>query len=158
VGFLEPHGRRGRADGFARLSGKRIIIHSLADAQAALAAAEALAVPVTLVSAEGAGGYVGALWFKAVIETATAKHPTFAATAVLDCAGEAGTVLNALRHGIKRVRFAGSAAALKRLKEIARACGAEIESGRRPAALDLLRERDAAAACRRYLTAPARRR
>jgi len=35
----------------------RIIVHSLEHADAALAAADALAVPVTLASAAGAGGY-----------------------------------------------------------------------------------------------------
>ena len=137
---------------------RRIIVHSLDDARAALKAASELSVPVTLASAEGAGGYAGAMWFRAVIELATAEHPAVAVTAVLDCADEAGTVLNALRHGLKRVRFTGSGATLKRLEEIARQRGAEIETGRRPPALDLWHERDPETACRAYLASKRRRR
>jgi len=133
------------------VSGKRIIIHSLADARAALAAAQALNVPVTLVSAEGAGGYAGASWFKALIDAAAAEFPAVALTAVLDCADEPGTALNALRHGIKRLRFTGAAAPRRRLKDIAHELGAEIEMGTAPEALDLLDQRDPEKAVRAYL-------
>ena len=44
-----------------------VLIHSLADARAALAAAAALGVPVTLASAPGAAGYAGPAWFGEVI-------------------------------------------------------------------------------------------
>jgi hypothetical protein len=135
---------------------RRIIIHSLADARAALSVAHERGVPIELASAEGAGGYAGAMWFNAVIETARADFPSVAVTAVLDCAAEAGTALNALRHGVRRVRFTGSAAASKRLKDIARRCGSVIETGKPPAALDLLRQDDPLAACRRYLSAKRR--
>ena len=133
------------------MSGKRIVVHSLADARVALAAARDLKVPVTLVSAEAAGGYAGASWFKALIDAAAAEFPEVVLTAVLDCGDEAGTVMNALRHGLKRVRFTGAAAALRRLKDIARQLGAEIETGKPPKALDLLDRRDPVAAARSYL-------
>jgi len=140
------------------VEGKRVIVHSLADARAALAAASALHRPITLASAYGAGGYAGPLWFKGVIEAAAAEFPEVSVSAVLDCADEAGTVLLALRHGLKRVRFTGNAAARKRLQAIAAELGAEIETGRRPAALDLREVRDPAAELRAYLAPPARRR
>ena len=133
------------------MSGKRIIIHSLAHARAALAAARAREVPITLASAAGAGGYAGPLWFKSVIETARADFPEVEVTAVLDCGGEAGTTLAALRHGIKRVRFTGNEAALASLRDIARELGAEIEAGAPSDALDLLNEPDPEAAVRTYL-------
>jgi len=138
------------------VAGKRVIFHSLADARAALAAASALHRPVTLASAHGAGGYAGPLWFKGVIEVAAAEFPEAAATYVLDCADEAGTVLLALRHGLKRVRFTGNAAARKRLEAIAAKLGAEIETGRQRAALDLREARDPEAALRAYLAPPTR--
>ena len=137
---------------------RRIIIHSLADARAALAAAQELGVPVVLATAVGAGGYAGAMWFNAVIEAARADFPSVPVVTILDCSGEAGTVLNALRHGLKRVRFSGGAAALKRLRDIAGQLDAEIETGKPPPALDLLHERDPDAACRRYLRERTRRR
>ncbi|HKX10680.1 MAG TPA: hypothetical protein VJN67_20940 [Stellaceae bacterium] len=134
------------------MSGKRIIVHSLAHARAVLAAAHALKVPVTLASAAGAGGYAGPLWFKSLVETARADFPEVELTAVLDCGGEAGTVLAALRHGIKCVRFTGNQAALVSLRDIAQGLGAEIETGTAPA-LDLLSEPDPEAAARAYLAA-----
>ena len=133
------------------MSGKRIIVHSLGDARAALAAARALEVSVTLASAAGAGGYAGPLWFKSVIEAARADFADAEIAVVLDCGGEAGTTLGALRHGFKRVRFTGNEAALASLREIARELGAEIETGPAPEALDLLNERDPEAAARAYL-------
>ncbi len=133
------------------MSGKRIVVHSFAHARAALAAARALKAPVTLVSAEGAGGYAGPLWFKSLIEAARADFPDVDADAVLDCGGEAGTTLAALRHGLKRVRFTGKDAALTPLREIAHELGAEIETGPAPEALDLLSEPDPEAAARAYL-------
>ncbi len=159
MGLLEPHGRGRRRGRQARLSdpsgvsGKRIIVHSLAHARAALAAARALDVPVTLASARGAGGYGGPLWFKALIDAARADFPEVTATAVLDCGSEPGTTLAALREGFKRVRFTGSDKPLGALMEIARQSGAEIETGEPPEALDLLTERDPETAARRYLAA-----
>jgi hypothetical protein len=138
------------------VSGKRIIVHSLGDARAALAAARDLRVPITLASAAGAGGYAGPLWFKSLIAAARAEFPEAEATAVLDCGSEAGTTLAALRHGFKRVRFTGEAAALQPLREIAQELGAEIETGAAPEALDLLDESDPEAAARAFLAAAKR--
>ena len=135
------------------MSGKRIVVHSLAHARAALAAARALEAPVTLASAAGAGGYAGPLWFKSLIAAARADCPEVDVTAVLDCGSEAGTTLAALRHGFKRVRFTGNEAALAPLREIAHGLGAEIETGDPPDALDLLDETDPEAAARAYLAA-----
>ncbi|HWG80422.1 MAG TPA: hypothetical protein VN681_11640 [Stellaceae bacterium] len=132
-------------------SPRRIIIHSLDHARAALAAAASAGVPVVLASAEGAGGYAGPMWFKALVETALAEHPGTAADAVLDCADEAGTTLAALRAGLKRVRFTGADEVRQRLAAIAAQLGAEIESGAALPALDLLDARDPARACRAYL-------
>ncbi|HUH85489.1 MAG TPA: hypothetical protein VLX85_12840, partial [Stellaceae bacterium] len=85
--MAQPH----RRSIFTRRMGKRIIIHSLDHARAAVAAAAELGLPLTLQSAVGAGGYVGPLWFKALIDLAHAEHPAVNLSAVLDCADEAGT-------------------------------------------------------------------
>jgi hypothetical protein len=132
---------------------RRIIVHSLDHARAAVAAAAALDVPVTLVSAPGAGTYAGAPWFKALVTKAAAAFPQAAVDAVIDCGDEPGTVLAALRAGFKRVIFSGPEPARGRLAALAHAQGAVLEHGD-TAALDLLGARDAAAACRAYL-APA---
>jgi hypothetical protein len=151
VGLLEPHGRGGCPRREARLSGRRIIIHSLDHARTALAAAAALGVPVTLASAEGAGGYAGPLWWMALIEAAAQDFPDVPVTAVLDCTDEPGAVLGALRAGVKRVRFTGTDPARQRLAAIAQSLGAEIENDDPAEALDLSTVPHLAAACRAFL-------
>jgi len=131
---------------------RRIIVHSLGDAQAAVGAAASLGCGVTLVSARGAGAYTGPAWFKAVVDAAIAAHPGAAVDAVIDCADAAGTALAALRLGLGRVRFSGNAEARAALAQIAAAQGAVIEGADDAPALDLLDARDAAAACRAFLS------
>jgi hypothetical protein len=129
----------------------RIVVHSFEQARAAVAAAAELSVPVTLVSAAGAGGYAGPLWFKALIEAAQHGHPEAAVAAVLDCADEAGTALAALRAGVKQVRFTGPEPVRLRIAEIAAALGAAIESDPVAGALDLLDQRDPKGAALAFL-------
>jgi acyl-CoA reductase-like NAD-dependent aldehyde dehydrogenase len=129
----------------------RIIVHSLEHAEAALGASVAAGIPVMLASAAAAGGYVGPLWFKALIEEAKRAHPAADVAGLLDCGDEPGTVLGALRAGIKHVRFTGEAETVRRLGEIAAQLGASIESGDAPPALDLLDAKDPAALCRTFL-------
>jgi fructose/tagatose bisphosphate aldolase len=130
---------------------RRIIVHTFAQICAALDAAAALGVPVTVASAEGAGGYAGPLWFKSLVDEARRDHPQLRVTAVLDCGDEPGTALAALRAGIKRVRFTGPAELRAKLAAIAAELGATIESEVSDKVLDLIDERDPAAACRAFL-------
>jgi len=102
------------------------VVHSLAEARAALAAAKG--APLTLGSAQGAGSYAGAAWFKSLIEQAKSEFPGTPCDAVLDCGADAGAALAALRLGLKRVAFAGNDEARARLDAIARALGAALES------------------------------
>ena len=86
----------------------RIIVHSLEHAEAALAVAADLAVPVMLASAAGAGGYAGPLWFKALIAEARRKYPTADAAALppADAAVDAAQELieeRALALDVRRV-------------------------------------------------------
>ena len=127
-----------------------IIIHSLDQALAAAAAAEALGVPLHLRSALGGGGTVGVGWFAALADLLAQQHPSLEAMLVLDCADEAGTVLGAIRRGIKRIRFTGPAEVAARLQAIAVAEGAALDDDPRPA-LDLLGVTDPEAACERWL-------
>jgi hypothetical protein len=132
---------------------RRIIVHSLAQASAAVDEAAALAVPVTLLSAPGAGAYAGPGWFKSIVDQAAARHPEIDLTAVIDCGAAPGMVLAALRGGFKHVRYTGADAPLHRLHAIAAAHDAIIET--EPCdALDLRSRRDAARLCRDYLAAP----
>lgn len=130
---------------------RRVIVHSLDQARAAVGAAAALGVAVTIESAAGAGAYAGPLWFKALIATAREAHPEVAVSDVLDCAAEAGTTLAALRAGLKRVRFTGPEERRRALAEIAAAQGAVVEGASKEPALDLLGARDPEAALRAFL-------
>jgi hypothetical protein len=137
--------------------GRAIIIHSLAHARAALAAADELKTPVTLLSAPGAGGSVGPLWFREVVALAAAEHPKALAAAILDCADKPGPVMAAFHHGIKSVRFTGRRRVAEKLAQIAEQSGARLLTDRIPA-LDLLDEATPEAACRAYLSSTRRRR
>jgi hypothetical protein len=132
----------------------RIIVHSLDHACAAVAAAAALGLPVTLQGAQGAGTYAGPTWFLALIAEAQAAHPGARVAAVIDCADEAGSVLAALRAGCKRVRFTGRDDVRARLADIAAGFGAEIEGDEPIDTLDLLDVPHPEAACRAWLAAP----
>ncbi len=130
--------------------GRRIIVHDLKHARAALAAAEELGVGLTLVSAPGAAAYLGAAVFRHMIAEAGSEHPEVPLRAVLDCGGDPGLVLNALRQGIEAVRVQAPPKVCKRLADIARRWGAVLDTDRGEA-LDLIDEKDPVAACRAWL-------
>jgi hypothetical protein len=130
---------------------RRIIVHSLEEARAAVSAAAALNVPITLESATGAAGQGGPLWWKALIAEAMRGNAGAAVEAVLDCGDEPGMVMGALRAGLKRVRFTGAGEVRDKLAQIAAALGAEIDGGAAGEALDLSAARDPARACRAFL-------
>ncbi len=132
------------------MAGKAVIVHSLADARAALAAAADLGVPVTLASAPGAAAYAGPGWFQEVVAQAAAEVPGADCQAVIDCGERAGDVLLALRLGLERVRFTGKTAVAKKLAAIAEQQGATLITGRLEA-LDLRGTADPEGACRTWL-------
>jgi hypothetical protein len=127
-----------------------VVIHDLSQAVAALEASAALARPVALWSASGAGIYAGAGWFSAVERRARASVPSARADFILDCAERADLTQEAFRAGIKGACFTGPAHVAERLADIAGKWRAKLHR-RRPKALDLLEETDPASACRRYL-------
>ena len=132
------------------MAGKVVIVHSLAQAQAALAAAQELNRPITLASAPGASASVGIRWFQEVFAQATAAFPDVRVRAVVDCADRPGEAMAALRCGFKTVRFTGKRSVAAKLATIADQLDAEIDSGRRPA-LDLLDKHDPFQATRDWL-------
>ncbi len=152
MGLLQPHERHGRRAGQARLSRapKAIVVHSLAQAQAALAAAASLDVPIVLLSGAGAASYAGPAWFLEVVRQARRAHPEVDTAAILDCADQPGRALAALRLGVKRLRLGGNPKARKRVAAIAEAMGAEIDETRYDT-LDLAGVDDAKAAAMAFL-------
>ena len=131
--------------------GRAITVHGHDDAIVAARAAAELAVPVTLVSAEGAAAYAGAGWFLALAAQAAEAFPHANIVAVLDCGGQFGAALGALRAGAKALVFTGPAAEAETLSAVAEAHGAVV-SRVRPRALDLRHKTDKDRACRAWMT------
>ena len=132
------------------MQARAIIIHELAHARAALAAAAELGAAVELWSAAGAAAYAGAGWFDAVLRAAGNQAPSAVFIAVLDCDDRADLVQAALRQGLTHVCFRGPNALAARLADIARQRGATLHR-KRPRALDLRGRADADTACRAWL-------
>jgi hypothetical protein len=78
---------------------RAVIVHSLADARAALA----VRAPVTLLSAPGAALYAGCLWWRELVAAAGLEHPGAPVTDVLDCADGSGQALAASRMDVTRL-------------------------------------------------------
>ncbi len=133
-----------------------IIVHSLAHARAAVRAAAAHGVPVTLFSGPGAAGYAGPEWFRELIAAATAEHPTARVTAVLDCGAAPGHALAALRAGLKAIRIEADPAVGERIAELAADYGARVAPAAGDA-LDLAAAVDPDAACHAWLGVRRRR-
>ena len=72
-----------------------VVVHDLAQANAALAAGLAL----TMLSAPGAGCFAGAGWWRALVAQARATHPDTPCQDVLDCADAPGHAMAAIRLG-----------------------------------------------------------
>jgi len=133
------------------MKGRPIIVHSLAEARAAVAAAAELGVPVVLASAPDAAGYLGALWFRELIQMASAERPEVQVGALIDCGDQPGHVMAALRQGLKRIRFTGPKTTAETLGSLASQYGAEIITGALRAH-DLIDQAKPETACRRWLS------
>ncbi len=96
-----------------------VIVHGLADARIALAPG----LPVTLLSAPGAGLYAGCLWWRDVVAQARAECPTVPMVDILDCGDGAGQAMAALRIGVGRLVLWRSAPGWDAVDRIARGQG-----------------------------------
>ena len=114
-----------------------IIVHSLAQAIAALRAALKAARPVVLAGAPGAGSYVGPGWFGALVSAAREAVPDARFSTLLDCGEDVGAVLAAVRSEIEGVVFTGRGDVARRLAEIAHQHGVRFVTDRPAALLDL---------------------
>ena len=129
------------------MSRKAVIVHSLAQAKAALAAGLAAGRPVLLLSAAGAAGTVGPGWWREVTAAARAAHPKVNAEALLDCGDAPGDAMAALAAGVTELSFHGSEPARQKLVQM----GAALHP--RPVqALDLADEPRPETACRAWLS------
>jgi hypothetical protein len=114
-----------------------IIVHSLAQAIAALTAAVEAGRPVVLASPPGAGSYVGPGWFGAFVAAAREAVPDARFSILLDCGDDVGAALAAIRSEIQGVVFTGRADVARRLADIACQHGVRFVTDRPAALLDL---------------------
>jgi acyl-CoA synthetase (AMP-forming)/AMP-acid ligase II len=109
-----------------------VIVHGLAHARLAAA----LGRPFVLLSAPGAAGYAGCLWWRALADAAAAEAPGMVAADVLDCGEAPGWAMAALRVGCRALVLSPACPAWTRVAAAAAALGA-IVLPHPPAALDL---------------------
>ncbi len=109
-----------------------LVVHGLADALLAVAAARCLDRPLTMISAPGAAAYAGPVWFLALVERARAAAPDASIAGILDCADDPGHALAALRAGAKAIVFTGDDILAKKLAALAEASGAVVLRRRPP--------------------------
>jgi hypothetical protein len=109
-----------------------VIVHGVADVTAALAPG----LPVTLLSAPGAGCFAGCLWWREIIALGREAVPGSVAVDVLDCADASGMALGALRSLVCRLVLWPEAPGWARVAAVAERQGGFVLR-RAPAALDM---------------------
>lgn len=134
---------------------KRVRVHSLEHARAALGAARDAGCAVALLSPAAPAAGIG--WWRRLVALMAAEFPDVSFEAVLDCGPSAGMALAAIRCGAGPLEVSVRADVLAKLADIARQAGTRAEGGGN-AALDLLGPNlpgmsDASRACRDWLAA-----
>jgi 2'-5' RNA ligase len=103
-----------------------VVIASLPEARAAIAAAGSSGVAAELESPPDAASIYGVLWFAELNRALKTEFPDIPFTLTLDCGERADLAHAALVEGIKRIRFGGHAEAMKALHDIAQQLGAVL--------------------------------
>jgi hypothetical protein len=132
------------------MGGKAVVVHDLAQARIALAAARVAGKPITLLSAPAAASAVGPAWFATLVRTVRAEFPDLEIESILDCGRAAGRAMAALQSGFNGIVFTGTDAMFYKLADIGEDNRCTLYDAR-PNALDLLAEKDPAAACQAWL-------
>jgi hypothetical protein len=109
MGLLQPHGRRGRHGGQARL--KTVTVANLAQARAALDAAratgETAGETIGLASPPDAAIQYGVLFYVKLSEQLAAEYPELKPVIAVDCGDRADLAHDAMRFGLKSIVFRG---------------------------------------------------
>ena len=126
MGLLQPHGRRRRADGQARL--KTVTVANLPRARAALDAARVSGETIALASPPDAAIQYGVLFFVKLSERLAAEYPELKPVIAVDCGDRADLAHDAMRLGLKSIVFRGDPQVAEKLADIAGALGVKFES------------------------------
>jgi hypothetical protein len=132
------------------VGGKPVVVHDIEQARIAAGVAQELGKPVTLLSAPAAASAVGPAWFAALVRAVRDEFPDVDVEAILDCDRAAGRAMAALQTGFNGIVFTGSNTVLLKLADIGEDRRCTLYDAR-PKALDLLGQKDPAAACRKWL-------
>ncbi len=117
MGLLQPHERRRRADGQARL--KTVAVANLGEARAALNAGRAAGERVRLQSQKDAVPRYGVLYFVQMTERLAAEFPELKPDIAIDCGDRADLAHAAMRAGLRNIIFHGDPRLAEKLAGIA---------------------------------------
>lgn len=107
-----------------------VIVRTLAEARRAVAVAQRLGRPVVLLTEPGAQAWHGPGYLLEMVRQAGARH------AVIDCGGDAGTAMLALRVGWRDLHLSGTADIVSRIAAMVGLAGGRFHAAL-PPALDL---------------------
>ncbi len=114
-----------------------VVIHGLDDARVALQAALRTGCgAITLLSAPDAPCFMGAAWWRALVDAAAPLHPAVLRNDLLDCGNAAGRAAEAIRLGQRGLILSPACPQRTAVLERAGPLGAVVLDSR-PTALDL---------------------
>ncbi len=129
-----------------------MIVHTLKQAEAALAAANTCNVYITMKTSPGATRYMGLAFLKALFEQAKQTYPRVKHSVVIDCGFDAALTHRAMVMGFDQVSFSGSRAMKIKLSNIGSQLGSTIVSPHTPPnAVDLSDSQQPEQTCILYL-------
>lgn len=128
------------------------VVHDLEQAKAALKAARERGLCVLLVSAPNAAAALGPAVWREIVALADKAEPGALAGAILDCGGDPGFALAALREGVATIRVDARPEVLAKLADIAGQRGAALIADRPDPACDLSAAPDFLAKARDWLS------
>lgn len=105
---------------------KATVVHSLADARQAMAAARDAGRAITLLSAPGAALFAGCLWWREMIAIVRAEYPDVEMIDVLDCADDAAQAWAAIRIGLRHLVLIALAPEIDALRALSDARGVTL--------------------------------
>lgn len=110
---------------------KAIVVHSLAEARRAMAAARADGRAITLLSAPGAARFAGCLWWREMIAIVRAEYPDVEMIDVLDCGDDIAQAWAAVRIGLRHLVLVSLTPEIDALRALAFARGVTLLPARR---------------------------
>lgn len=133
------------------MTGIAVIFHNMSHLSAALAVAEQIGQPITLLTPEGGAGYAGPGYYRRLLDQIRPAHPGARCRCLLDCGADAALALQALREGWTEIVFSGAAETREKIESAAETINARVHAAA-PVAVDLLTSADIDATCRQALT------